>query len=363
MFVTSDLSYMNGTAVHVEALSEELAKRGHNVHIFGSKNTKYTFPYFKQIGHATNFQMPGGGRGPIITALPDVDATALIKKGNYDICHIHDPFIPFIAWELANIQSIKKVTTFHTCWNDTSFYTNLQFVFPFLSDFYRERFDGTIYVSKLAERCWKPLAGKSEQQGVIGNGVGVEFIPAERKKKKIIQLLFIGRIEPRKGIMFLLEAVRILIKKYPDIRLNVLGKGTQLAEAKEFVEINNLTSVVKFRGEIIGEEKIKYLQQADIFCAPYKNEAFGLTVLEAISCGCTVVGFWEEGFKAFLNQYPHLNKLFPKKKTAKDLAAALKYVLDNPQVRDETAKAGLPVSNQFRWSRIAEEVESFYYSL
>lgn len=363
MLYSYDSTHAGGVPHHVEALSNALIDRGHEVHVFGSRNTKFSFPNFHEVMQITSFAMPNGGMGAFATALPGINPLEIFEKEKFDICHIHDPFVPMVAWEIAYATKVKKVGTFHTCWNSESVYRHLKHGLPFVSDYYASKMDASIYVSPMSQESWSSLSGKVKKQLIIANGVSDIHIPAVKKNKKTIDLVFLARIVPRKGLMVLLRAVKRLLKKYPQIRLSVIGSGPEMALAKEFVEENNLEKIVKFRGELLGSKKVPYLQQADIFCAPYRNEAFGMTILEAMACGCPVVGYWEDGYKEYLSDYPHAAKLFAKDKTAEELVKNIRFLLENPKVAEESSKGGVEISKNYRWDSVAQKTEELYYTL
>lgn len=88
-----------------------------------------------------------------------------------------------------------------------------------------------------------------------------------------------------------MKAIKKIITDEHSIRLVVLGDGPEKLISEKYVKDNNLSEFVEFKGEKFGKERISFYQNADIFCAPYSDEAFGITILEALACGVPVVGF------------------------------------------------------------------------
>lgn len=364
MLIPHDMSLAGGVAVHVERLAAELEERGHTIHVFGTRSVGYTFSHFVEAAAVTTFAFPGGGMGTLSTPYSEYRAEEVFRKTKYDILHIHDPFVPVIAWEWLLSAPVPKVVTFHTCWNDTSMYRHLQLGFRTLSDFFSQHVRGVIYVSRMAKDCWSPLSKRHVPQLIITNGIGRQYVPAPRKHpRNTIKLIFLGRLVPRKGALILLRAVSKLITRYPNLRLTIVGSGPELSETIKRAHELDLDRVVDFTGELRGGEKIRQLQNADIFCAPYKNEAFGMAILEAMACGVPVCGFWEAGYDVFLADYPERFGLFRKRKSAAELVQAISYLIERPELRARLSEIGRTIASHFDWKTVASDTEAFYKSI
>src|SRR6185503_10970237 len=128
---------------------------------------------------------------------------------------------------------------------------------------------------------------------IIPNGVDVDFYanarPFPEFKDGKTNILFVGRLEPRKGAMYLLEAYAKLKPKYPDTRLFICSLGPQLGKLRRFVHDNRLQDVL-FAGRPDDIDKARFYKTADIFCAPSTGqESFGIVLLEAMAAGLPVV--------------------------------------------------------------------------
>lgn len=122
-------------------------------------------------------------------------------------------------------------------------------------------------------------------------------IPFETKQEFIPlpitgNLTFTGTIEPRKGIIYLLKALKILQDEKVEYYLNILGKITDknyYIQLKKYIEDNNLK--VNFRGFVEMTEKNKILSETDIFVFPSILEGFGMVLVEAQVYGLPIVSF------------------------------------------------------------------------
>ncbi|MDO9027957.1 MAG: glycosyltransferase family 4 protein, partial [Candidatus Roizmanbacteria bacterium] len=198
---------------------------------------------------------------------------------------------------------------------------------------------------------------------VILNGIDHRvYYPTNKKKNAKIVILFVARIVPRKGLLYLLKAFKNLLKKTKNIKLTVLGDGPQLSTCMKYARIHNFKKYINFKGYIIGKEKIRSYQEADIFCAPYRNEAFGLTLLEAMAIGVPIVSFKNSAFKEILKDYPY-QELLVKPKDTNKLAEALSKLINNEKMRKELSSWEIKESKKYSWKKVAKETEEFYYQI
>ncbi|MEK7597711.1 MAG: glycosyltransferase family 4 protein [Patescibacteria group bacterium] len=364
MFFSSNPERPDGLLHHIYYLSQELTKLGHLVHIFGpNRRSALPFKNYKKIIDLV--EVPFFKEATIFITVKSKKFNDPIKtiesKEKFDIIHIHDPYLPFIAWEILKKTKLPIVATFHTAWDENSGFNIINGFIPLFQDYFT-KVSGSIFVSKIGKKIWSSLLPAKVKKIVINNGVHSNlFCPVENKNKKIT-LLFVARIVPRKGLMILLKTLKELIKDVPNIKLIVLGDGPHLITCKEYVKDNKLGNFVEFKGYITGKNKIKYYQKSDIFCAPYRNENFAITILEAMSCGIPIVGFDSNGIKEILSGYPDRDLIVPYKDTKLFEEAIKSLVLDDSK-RKRIRKWLLKRREKYSWEKIAKETEEFYYKV
>jgi len=111
-----------------------------------------------------------------------------------------------------------------------------------------------------------------------------------RKKKDKLKLLFVGRLEKRKGLLFLINSLAIYKKIFKEeFILNIVGKGDN-KKHKDVVKKLNLEEEITFQGYLSDEELNNYYRNSDIFIIHSQMEGFGLTILEAIQFGIPIIG-------------------------------------------------------------------------
>ena len=197
---------------------------------------------------------------------------------------------------------------------------------------------------------------------VIPNGIDLtEFNPQVSKIKKFqdgkINILFAGRIEERKGLIYLLKAYRSLPQS--NLRLIIVGDGKLKEECELWTKENNLENV-HFEGKVSQKKLPSYFTTADIFVSPaIHGESFGIVLVEAMASGTPVVGFANEGYKGLLEGTKGQDFLAPPK-NHKTLAKKISKLIENKKLRDEMEEWGIEEAKKYSWEKIAQEVLTFY---
>jgi glycosyltransferase involved in cell wall biosynthesis len=166
-----------------------------------------------------------------------------------------------------------------------------------------------------------------ERVSIIPNYVDTElFSPAAKEQDNAKpRLLFIGRLETQKNVMGILEAIVGL-----DVSLEIIGRGSHLDSAKEFVKDNGLA--VEFRGVMPNTELPRIMNQADIYLQPSLYEGLPKTILEAMSCGRPVVTANAPGIREFIS---HKDNAYLCETSPASIREALQEVLSNAELRQK----------------------------
>lgn len=99
-------------------------------------------------------------------------------------------------------------------------------------------------------------------------------------------ILFVGRLEPVKSPMLLLEGFKKLIETYSNVKLIMVGEGSLKSSLSTYIKEHNLDEFVKLPGKLSGNELYSYYNLAQIFVLPSNFEPFGAVVNEALVAGC-----------------------------------------------------------------------------
>ena len=350
-----------GVKRHVLALKEEFEKRGIETKIIVPRRKK-SEDYGKDvILLGTSFKLNlGGGISDLVFNFDHFAIERVLKREKFDVLHFHNASFPSFFQILLSPYTFKtlNILTFHS---DVSRSNFLKTFFPLFLSFCNLRLDGLIAVSEVALSFFKDF---KKPKVLIPNGVNLkEFSPKGEKFKEFldgkINLLFVGRIEERKGLIYLLKAFEILKRKYQNLRLIVVGEGPERKNCEDFVKEKNLKDVV-FLGELKEKELFKIYRTGHIFCAPsIFGESFGLVILEAMASGLPFVAFANEGYKSWLKGKKGEEFLVPPKNHVL-LAKKIEILIKNPQKRKELSLWGQKEARKYSWSNIAQKVLNFY---
>lgn len=351
-----------GVQEYVYHLKKEYKKLGYYVRVITGKFKKYPSKDENEvlrIGKGFPIKINGSvGRIILVRRAEKIKQT--LDTYNFDIIHLQEPFVPFLSHAVINNSKALNVATFHANFEKNDFY---RFARPLLQPLWK-KIDGKIAVSPSAKSSiLKYFSGDIE---IIPNGVDTKrFSPLNKKLKKfddgMINILFTGRIEKRKGLIYLLHAYKILKKKYPNIRLIIVGKGPLMKDHMKYVSDNGLQDVY-FEGFVSTEILPNYYSTSHIYCSPALfGESFGIVLLEAMAAGLPVVAFNISGYNDVVSNMS--DGLLAEPRDVRDLAMKLEMLITDKKLRKELGNNGLKKSRRFTWESIAKRNIEFYKKL
>ena len=179
----------------------------------------------------------------------------------------------------------------------------------------------------------------------------------------MFNILFVGRLEKRKGLEHLLRAMALIQQLRPLTRLIVVG-GFRPGRKRVFqrqVDELGLRNVM-FEGFVSETDKRRYLKSSHAFCSPATGgESQGVVLLEAMAAGIAVVASDIPGYRSVLLDGEGALLIPPKDHVA--LARNLMRLIDNEQKRRQMTAFGLERARQFAWGKIAGRVLAYYDEL
>jgi phosphatidylinositol alpha-mannosyltransferase len=265
--------------------------------------------------------------------------------------------VPFLTLAALRESQSVNVATFHAF---AGFAPGYQLGGRMLGEVAASRLHGRIAVSAAARHfADRYLPGDYK---VIPNGVDLprfaHAVPLARWQDGRPNILFVGRLEPRKGLLHLLKAFRIVRKAGCDCRLLVVGSGPLEREARRYVMTRRLAGV-EFLGRVSDQEKIQLFRTADIYVSPATGrESFGIVLLEAMASGTAIVCSDIHGYKGVVHRDEQALLVPPG--DHREIAAAILRLLADPALRERLGQNGLQRAEEFGWTRIAARVEAYY---
>ena len=198
---------------------------------------------------------------------------------------------------------------------------------------------------------------------VIPNGIDKDFfdIAGEEEPNR---LLFVGRIEPRKGLLNLIKALKVIKSSVPLVKLIVIGKKTNLEYFGRFSRLirdEGLVDNVIYKGTIEETELRKEYQKCSIFVLPSKEEPFGIVLLEAMA-SCKPVIATNVGGIPYVVCDGETGFLVGAR-DVDELANRISLLLENEDLRQKMGQKGQKTAKRFSWQSIAQKTIDFYHEI
>jgi phosphatidylinositol alpha-mannosyltransferase len=355
-----DFAYPGGVTSHVAHLAEEFVRLGHRVTVMAPASQKVEpQPGINFVQMGRPIPVPTNGSVARISGSVWLEPRirGVLKRETFDVVHVHEPFMPVMPWLVIYGAHTTTVGTFHA-FNERGL--RLWFWKPLLR-YVDRHLHGRIAVSE-ASRAYFSRRFPGEYT-VIPNGIDVDHFsrPGQalpRFDDGKLNIVFVGRMEKRKGLRYLLGAYSILKWQFKNIRLIVVGPGNLDADAQRVLSERNLSDVV-FTGPVGYRDLPRYYQSADIFCAPaIGRESFGIVVAEAMASGRAIVATDIPGYRSVVT-HGH-QALLARPRSEESLAAAIKTLLLDADLRKRLGQRGLEAAEQYRWNRVATRVLDYY---
>ena len=348
-----------GVNDHVRHLYEELRLRGHQVRIISSSHGLQKPSEGDVVRLGKGFSFPANGSVGTITLSRSFDgrARAMLAEERFDLLHFHEPFVPFLSLSLLRESQSVNIATFHAY---AGFSPSYEFGSRALQGF-AGRLHGRIAVSAAARHFIDRFFPGDYK--VIPNGVDADrfrrAVPLSRWQDGARNVLFVGRFEERKGLIHLLRAIRVLRREgRDDVRLLVVGGGTQEREIRRYVMTRHLQGI-EFLGRVTDDEKAQLFRTADVFVSPATGrESFGIVLLEAMAAGTPIVCSDIHGYKGVVKRGEQGLLVPPGDKVA--LAEAIARILDDPGLAARMGESGMARAAEFSWRGVARRVDDYY---
>jgi phosphatidyl-myo-inositol alpha-mannosyltransferase len=367
-----DWSYPGGVQDHIRRLAATLRARGHAVRIL----TPATGPRARQVEYGVYklaWAAPLRVNGSVarISITPDVTGRIrnVLEVERFDIIHLHEPFASALTLDvlrLASMSGALYVGTFHA-WARRGLTSTPDWAYasakPFLGRYMR-RLHGRIAVSSAAQEFVSRFF--PGEYRIIPNGVdihryGVAAPPLPQYGDGKLNVVFLGRLEPRKGLKFLLRALPRIRERFPNTRFLIGGDGPQRARIEAWVQKKGWRDIV-FLGRVAPEDLPSLYASADVFCAPsVGGESQGVVLLEALAAGRAVVASDIPGYRSVIQD--GVDGLLARPRDADHLAWTICHLLGDQKERARLGQTGRLRVETFSWERVGRQVEAYYEEL
>lgn len=351
-----------GVQACIHELSTELRSRGHYVKVIAPRPKVVPDDVDENIiflGGSTEFNTPFHTKADIGMTRDTETIDDLFAQENFDILHIHEPGLPLFGVQLLARSTAKNVGTMHASLPDSMISKSFEKLMTPVARFIEPRLDACSAVSEVAKNISLTYAPSLEIE-VIPNGIRLNnFKKLQSKpKKKLKTILFVGRLERRKGVKYLIDAYADLVQRHDDVELLIVGDGRLRERLEARVKKLNIPRV-SFLGFVSEAEKLRLMQEADVFCSPALfGESFGIVLLEAMACGAVVVCGNNDGYQTVMVDRGRLSLVDPL--ATKEFSQRLEVFLYDDEVRNIWLKWAKDYVKQFDYEHVTDAYERIY---
>ncbi len=276
------------------------------------------------------------------------------------VTHVHEPLSPMISAAASALAPHPVVGTFHAWSSSDRLY---RLAAPIARRIVR-RLDARVAVSPAAQQfAAAALDLPLGSVRVVPNGVDANAFATASPIPELVDrqrplLLFVGRLEARKGLDVLIRAFLRLRTSWPRVRLCVVGEGPQRQRCQQMVP-PSIRPDVLFVGAVDEAQKPRYHASADVYVAPNTGgESFGIVLLEAMAAGLPIVAADIAGFRTVMKD-GRQGRMVPAG-NAFAMADAIGTLLANHNLSRAMAAEGRRTVADFTWPVIGRRIEDLY---
>lgn len=291
------LDVPGGVQNHVRDLAAVLPERGYDVGVLAPGEGGAGLPaYVATVGKAV--PVPYNGSVARLAFGPRVASRVRrwLTEGDFDVLHVHEPSVPSVSLLAVWATDLPVVATFHTATpRSRTMSSAAALLRPSL-----EKISARIAVSESARSTLVHHLGG--EPVVIPNGLNCALFAAAAPRPEWQSpptIGFLGRTdEPRKGLSVLLDALPLLLRRHPEVRLLVAGRGSP--DVFDSVDADSRKHV-EYLGQLSDGERARLLASVTVYVAPQTGgESFGIVLAEAMAAGAAVAASDLPPFRAVL---------------------------------------------------------------
>lgn len=347
---------IGGIGVVVDNLSQNLINSGMNVEVL-TLDLVGQFEHdktYKVHNLKSNFVIYGN---PISISLP---LWLLNRRNRYDVIHAHSHlyFSTFICALVRRIGSSPLVITNHGLYSQTAPIKVSKIWLKTFGMFIYASADKIICLSEHDKEVLVNLKIDKSKIIVIPNWIDLTKFCQNSDRTIENRVLSVGRLVEGKGMHFLIDSFKDVIKAVPSAKLIIIGSGPQENKLKQMVDDYSLNDVIEFKKDLREGQLIEEYQKCSLFVLPSFSEGFPLTVLEAMACGKPVIA------TADIQDIVCDAGLIVPYGSSKELGAAILRLLENEKNLNElTKKCRKYAEEKYSWIKVRQIIMDIYNEL
>lgn len=358
----------------VTHLHNGLVKKGHTVKVITQKPASFkglvpedyilfgvTRNFDGGLGVSGNWGLPADGN----------EIAQILKRENFDVINFHEPWIPLLAWQMLKRSKAAHVGTFHAnLLDNTAGKSWVNVLTPFGRGIGQKMHILTAVSPAPAAVLHNKVNHRSsaekrliENIKYIPNGIDLRIFKPLKKRQPLNgagsqTILYVGRLDRRKGIEWLLRAFAQLEAKMPSVHLIIAGEGPRRDKLEQLADSLKIKKV-HFTGYVDETEKRRLMGNADVFCSPAMfGESFGIVLLEAMAMGSPVIAGRNSGYVNVLTGDGRLGLVDAK--AIGEFAGRLELVLSSDKIAQLLRSWGLSEVKKYDYAKIIDQYEAAY---
>jgi phosphatidylinositol alpha-mannosyltransferase len=344
----------------VVLLDEELTLRGHDVRIITPRPRNYEGPIPPRtifVGRSAKWNTPINTTLEVGMSFGPSGLEEMLEIEKFDVIHVHEPEVPVIGAQIAARADSPIVATFHATHPQNTVGKTIElFRVPYARSIFKNIAAMTA-VSDTAARFVREWSGQKVQ--IVPNYIDLKLYASAREKKRDKDLiLYVGRLEKRKGVRYLLQAFAELAQRDSNVKLVIAGDGSERDRLEDWVNDYEVPRI-QFLGAVSEEQKLALLSKASVFCSPaIYGESFGVVLLEAMAAGLPIVAGDNSGYACVLKERGLLSLVNPK--DINDFSRRLELFLREDAIRKTWLEWAKNYVKQFDSIPVIDQYEAVY---
>ena len=210
---------------------------------------------------------------------------------------------------------------------------------------------------KMREMCDRDIS-------VVPNGIDLERFKISSGGKKgdsAKTIIFVGRLHPVKAVQYLIEAMAIIHQEMPDVKLVIVGDGAERSRLEELAERLDLKSCIQFAGQVPQERIPQVMHQADVFALPSLTEGFPVVLLEAMAAGLPIVATNVGGIPDIVED--GVNGYLVNAKSPDEMAEKILMLMQNSVMREKISANNREIAKRYGWDAVTAILERVYQNV
>jgi len=348
--------------------AEGLRRLGHTVKIITPRPANYDVSPPENcifLGNSRKLKAGLATSGDIGFEIDGSEIDAVLSSEKFDVINFHEPWLPVLARQIIMRSDAAHVGTFHANLSDSVAGKSLVNMFTPYGRGILEKVDLLTAVSPAAASILTTRGPDNDlvkSIKYIPNGIDLKkyLTPSASsvKNPKHKSILFVGRLEGRKGIKYLLKAFASLCERRDDVQLLIAGSGPDENKLRDYIKEMDIPRVT-FLGYISDEDKIHLLHRSDVFCSPAtRGESFGIVLLEAMAASCPIVAGDNTGYQSVMIDTGAISLVNPKDTI--DFSRRLEIMLFDEEVRKLWLKWATKYVKKFDYKNVVAQYEQAY---